>query len=142
MNGISHFVWQICLACILASVVRLLFSSGRMKPVINVALTLYIVTAVLPIKGESLNWNWQEEFSGTQSTEQQDYQTYAEQLYLESVQKNLSLELEKAEIPAKLEISPSGNCLVQVSQEEWEQTQEILRQAGWQGGIIREEAGE
>ena len=141
MNGLAHFVWQICLACILASVVRLLFPSGRMKPVINVALTLYIVTAVLPIKGESLNWNWQG-FSEMQSTQEQDYQSYAEQLYLESVQESLVLELERVGISATLEISPSGNCMVQVSREQWEQTQEILRQAGWQGGIIREEAKE
>lgn len=141
MNGLSHFVWQICLACILASVVRLLFPSGRMKPVINVALTLYIVTAVLPIKGEPLDWNWLE-FSEMQSTQEQDYQTYAEQLYLESVRESLVLELERVGISATLEISPSGNCMIQVSQEQWEQTQEILRQAGWQGGIIQEEAKE
>ena len=138
MNELSQLARQICLACVVASAARLIFPGGQMKPVINVILTLYIVTAVLPLGNSSCSWDWPELEETVQT---QEYQDYSRQLYLTAVEEELSGQLKKAGIEAEIRISQEGNCMLQTRESLWEQAVEVLRQSGWQGGIIQEETG-
>lgn len=137
MSGISQFAWQICLACVVAAAARLLFPGGQMKPVINVILTLYIVTAVLPRGSESWNWSWPEQESV--DPEIQEYQAYTQQLYFTAVEEELLHQLNVAGIGGRLRISDSGNCILETDASLWEQAVQVLREGGWQGGIIQGE---
>lgn len=140
MSGLFHLAWQICLACVLAAAVRLLFPGGTMKSVINVILTLYIVTAVLPLGSSSWEWQWPQ--VEATSFSESPYQDYTQQLYLTAVEQQLQQQLQQAGIQAQVEISASGNCLLDTGGDTWEQAVEVLRQEGWQGGIIQREAQE
>lgn len=137
MSGISQLAWQVCLACIVAAAIRLIFPGGQMKPVINVMLTLYIVTAVLPLGRE--NWSWDLPELEGEELQSQEYQDYTQQLYLSAVEEELARQLESAGIDAKVRISSAGNCILQTGASCWDQAVQVLRQCGWQGGIIQEE---
>lgn len=137
MNELSQLAWQICLACVVAAAARLLFPGGQMKPVINVILTLYIVTAVLPLGGQSRSWDWPALEEGT--VQVQEYQDYTRQLYLNAVEEELTHQLKEEGIEAEIRISLEGNCMLQTRESLWEEAVEVLRKNGWQGGIIQEE---
>lgn len=108
-----------------------------MKPVINVMLVLYIVTAVLPLSDTSGDWNWP--VLNQEKIQLDGYEDYTQQLYLTAVEEELSNALESEGIDAQITITPSGNCMAQVDSNQWEELTQVLRQAGWQGGIIQED---
>ena len=140
MSGLSQWAWQICIACIVAAAARMIFPGGQMKPVINVILTLYIVTAVLPLTSRDWSWNWPELEEAALQT--REYQDYSQQLYLSAVEEELARQLEEAGIEGEIRISLEGNCMLQTKQTLWEQAVQVLRQSGWQGGIIQEESSQ
>jgi hypothetical protein len=117
MASIKHFALGLCVLCTLAGILHVFWPENSLKPVINTALVLYIISSILSI-GKSTDWNsFRTQVDGwsQQLGVEQDYQDYAEQLGLTGSAQALQTLLENAGINAQVILGDGSSCRVILS---------------------------
>lgn len=127
LDTLRRIALGICVLCVVGGVIQIFWPENSYKPVINTALTLYIIASVLQMRpgnmGRLPQIDWDTLSESSQPTE---YQSYAENLALDSSVQALVQILQQEGIPATAEMA-DGVCQVTLSQpEDAERAEQIL----------------
>lgn len=115
MDALRRLTLGICVLCVAGGIIQIFWPENSFKPVINTAMMLYIIASVLQMRpgtiGRLPQIDWE---SLTERAPVSEYQTYAEDLALETSVQALVQILQHEGITAQAELV-DGVCRVTLS---------------------------